>query len=177
MKYLTPIYLTLMHAFSNRADNRLEELKDQKLYPISLMQEYCTLRIDAGRQSGKTEAVAQFTSEWLERGNSVVIISDTSKFAETTKKRIIDEHLKQQRHRYSAHELKRDIITVSIRNFLSGNCNKFRGISLSRVLFIIDEPIRLPEMYKFYSTYQKEVSTAVLRTTNELPLFFVIGLQ
>lgn len=179
MKYLTAPYLTLMHAFHTRADSCLEQYKDQPQYSLhALMQEYCTLRIDGGRQSGKTEAVSQFADEWISNGGDVVVLAEKVTYANDTKDRIIGKHFRQLSPRYSATELRSRIITASMRDFLSDDCNKFRGRSLSRILFIIEEPIRIPELYKFYDKWYTDIRLCHISSGREdLPFFFVMGIQ
>lgn len=178
MKYLTAPYLTLMHSFRIRADRCLDEYSEPGFSQHALMQEYTTLRIDGGRQSGKTEAAAQFADEWIAEGNEVVVLAEKVEYAERTKKRILNKHSMQLRPRYSSTELRSRIITCSIRDFLSNNCNKFRGRSLSRILFIIEEPIRIPEMYKFYDKWYVDIRLCHRTSNNvKLPLFFVMGIQ
>lgn len=173
MKYLTPIYLTLMHAFENRADHMLK-LANEYTNGVSLMQEYCTLRLDGGRQSGKTEAVVEFAYKWLNRGGSVSIISISQSYAKTTENKLI-KFIKE----YDDYDKYRnEIVTTSIRDFLSKNCCKYRGMSFGRQLIIIDEPLRAPEMLKFYEAYYEHVIPSTYnRAPGDLPLFFVIGMQ
>lgn len=179
MKYLTAPYLTLMHAFHTHADSCLEEYKNQRGHSLhALMQEYCTLRIDGGRQSGKTEAVSQFADEWITNGGDVVVLAEKVTYANATKDRIIGKHFRQLSPRYSAIELRSRIITCSIRDFLSDDCNKFRGRSLSRILFIIEEPIRLPELYKFYDKWYTDIRICHVSSARDvLPFFFIMGIQ
>lgn len=171
---LTYSYLDLMHSFRNHADYVLEKYKDNKyLSSIGLMQEYCTLRIDGGRQTGKTEAVAEFCKDWLSEGNDVIIISPklASSIDTATKiKRRYDEVRRIDK------ELGRKIIPMTIRDYLSSS-NKLRGISLNRVLIVIDEPMRIPEMHKFYSEYSQNVNLCITDVSKKLPLFFVMGIQ
>ena len=176
MKYLTAPYLTLMHAFKNHADNRLDHPNTTHYHPTALMQEYCTLRLDGGRQTGKTEAVAQFADEWLEDGGTIIVLGKTYAIANDTKDRIIREHTRKYNPAKSAQELKREIITSPIRQFLSDSEIKFRGQTLQRILFIIDEPMHVPEMHKFYSAYHETIRYCN-RPGTKLPLFFVIGIQ
>lgn len=177
MKYLTAPYLTLMHAFHAHADSCLEEQREGTSLH-ALMQEYCTLRIDGGRQSGKTEAASQFADEWIANGGDVVVLAEKVSYANITKDKIISKHFRQLSPRYSAIELRSRIITASMRDFLSDDCNKFRGRSLSRILFIIEEPIRLPELYKFYDKWYTDIRWCHQSSAREvLPFFFVMGIQ
>ena len=62
MKSLFAPYLSLMHAFKIRADDCIEILKESHYTPVDILREYATLKIDGGRQSGKTKAVAEFAA-------------------------------------------------------------------------------------------------------------------
>lgn len=172
---LTYNYLALMHAFRNHADYVLEQYANNKyLSSIGLMQEYCTLRIDGGRQTGKTESAVEFCKDWLAEGNDVIILS--TKLASS-----IDTVSKIKRRyndlRRIDKESGRKIIPMTIRDYLSGS-DKLRGISLNRVLIVIDEPMKIPEMYKFYYEYERQVRLCRIVSDNkEFPLFFVMGIQ
>lgn len=68
------------------------------------------------------------------------------------------------------------VLATTKRKFLSGE--EFRGQSLQRPLIIIDEPIRIPEMYRYYKAYEDNVQICTLSSgITEYPLFFVIGIQ
>lgn len=172
MKYLTSQYLSLMHAFTDHAISRLDNPDNSWMYNIAMLQEYGTLRLDGGRQTGKTEAVAQFAADWLSEGNSVIIIANKCEYARETYDRI--------KRRWKALEsIDKDngvLMYDTVRSFLSGHPDKFRGISLKRTLFIVEEPIRIPEMYKFYEAWD---NLKVCYSANKpgLPLFFVLGIQ
>lgn len=171
MKYLTAQYLSLMHAFTDHAISRLDNPENSWQYPIAMLQEYGTLRLDGGRQTGKTEAVSQFAADWLSEGNSVVVIANKSEYARDTCDRI--------KRRWKVLEsLDKEngvLMHDTVRSFLSGK-DKFRGISLKRTLFIIEEPIRIPEMYKFYEAWD-DLSACYSANKPKLPLFFVLGIQ
>lgn len=172
MKYLTAPYLTLMYAFKDHATSRLDNPDNTWMHQISMLQEYGTLRLDGGRQTGKTEAVSRFAAEWLAEGNSVVVIANKSEYSRDTANRI-------QRRWSDLEDIDKDkgvLIYDTVRSFLSDDHNKFRGISLKRTLFIIEEPIRIPEMYKFYEAWE---NLRVCYSVNKpgLPLFFVLGIQ
>ncbi|BBC78182.1 hypothetical protein KNT65_gp134 [Escherichia phage EcS1] len=173
MKYLTPIYLTLMHAFNNRADDCLEDKNNKGLHPISLLQEYCTLRIDGGRQSGKTEAVSRFAAEWLADGKSVIVLANKSPYARKTRDRIMRRWMALE----NIDKVKGVLVDDTIRNFLSDNKDRYRGLSLQRTLIIIEEPIRIPEMYKFYEAWESMRVNYTSQGEVPLPLFFVMGIQ
>lgn len=172
MKYLTPLYLSLMHAFKDHAFKRLDALENSCMYPISMMQEYGTLRIDGGRQSGKTEAAALFAAEWLGEGNSVIVMGVNSSIARDTRDRIM--------RRWAAldniNKVKGVLVDDTIRSFLGENWNKYRGLPLQRTLVIIEEPMRIPEMYKFYEAYE-DLNRNLCQVPKSLPLFFVMGIQ
>lgn len=172
MKYLTAPYLTLMHAFKDRAFERLDSPDYAYLHPISRLQEYGTLRIDGGRQTGKTEAASQFAAEWLANGDSVVVIANQSSYSRETADRI--ERRWESLENYDKE--KGVLINDTVRSFLGGSHNKFRGISLKRTLFIIEEPIRIPEMYKFYKAWE-DLHINYISFKPPLPLFFVMGIQ
>lgn len=173
---LTPIYLTLMHAFRQHADYVLERDSNRGLDEISMMQEYCTLRLDAGRQTGKSESVAEFCKDWLSEGNSVIVISEKLSQSLEISKRIDIAYNNVLRIQKSPAK----IIATTKRKFLSDS--EFRGMSLKRPLIIIDEPMRIPEMYKYYEAYKDNVKSCTLSSgakdkIKDLPLFFVIGIQ
>ncbi|QOI66604.1 hypothetical protein [Erwinia phage FBB1] len=171
---LTYNYLALMHAFRNHADYVLERDKNRYLNSIGMMQEYCTLRIDGGRQTGKTEAVTEFCKDWLAEGNDVIILSTKLASSIDTVSKIKRRYTEFQQ---IGKETGRKIIPMTIRDYLSGS-NKLRGIFLNRVLIVIDEPMRIPEMYKFYYEYEQSVQMCRMYAENkELPLFFVMGIQ
>ncbi|AHY25091.1 hypothetical protein AVV36_gp129 [Pectobacterium bacteriophage PM2] len=181
MSYLTAPYLTLMNAFKHHSYECLDRNKGQNIYPTDLIRDFCTLRIDGGRQTGKTEAVSYFASEWIQSGGSVVVLANTASYANKTRDKIVKRHLDQMCPKFTRHELNRDIITCSIRSFLSDSCNNFRGRSLNRILFIIDEPINCPEINKFYVKWLKDITIChTSKNTNLeefIPLFFVLGMQ
>lgn len=173
MKYLTYPYLTLMHAFRDRADFELDKSYNRQINRIALMQEYCTLRIDGGRQSGKSEAASKFAAEWMAEGNSVIVICTKTEFSRGLVGRIRRDYNNID----SIHKKSGALIGDTIRSFLSdGIQNKYRGISLSRTLIIIDEPMNIPEMYKFYAGYEN-VERQCCRLQKDFPLFFVMGMQ
>lgn len=180
MKYLTAPYLTLMHAFHTHADKCLEQKHINHYRVLDLMREYCTLRLDGGRQSGKTEALVSFASDWVEDGNSIIVMSEKTSYANETIRRIWKHHSRPGNlYRQDEIHFKANVLSTSMRSFLSDG-SVVRGRSLSRLLIIIDEPIRCPEMIKFYEAYLKYCIYATMhnrKTENELPLFFVIGLQ
>ena len=178
MKYLTPVYLTLMHAFKDAADSCLNNEDYRKNYDIiGLMHEYGTLRIDGGRRTGKTRAVAQFANDWLLEGSSVIILSTRYTQSVVTRDEIISEHANcRSISRLDSKGIRDNVFVMTIRDFLSDS-NRFRGINLNRCLIIIDEPMKVPDMNKFYSSYIKSVRLSVMHNTDKLPLFFVIGMQ
>ncbi|WPK28792.1 hypothetical protein [Escherichia phage vB_EcoM_EP32a] len=53
--FLTGPYLSLMNAFTHHSDARVEEIcKNGYVPPFEeVLKQYCTLRLDGGRQSGK----------------------------------------------------------------------------------------------------------------------------
>lgn len=178
MKYLTPVYLTLMHAFRDAADSRLNDDEYRRIYdPIGLMKEYGTLRIDGGRQTGKTEAVAQFAKDWLLEGGSVIILSTRYTQSNETAD-VIKRVYKSSRsiNKSDDYDLNHNVIPMAIRSFLS-DTSRFRGIRLNRCLFVIEEPMKVPDMNKFYSAYMENTRWSVMANTDKLPLFFVIGMQ
>ena len=171
MKYLTAPYLTLMHAFYAHAD---DVLSNQKYEPsrISNMQEYCTLRLDAGRQTGKTEAASLFAADWIEEGGSVICLAYNSSYAKSTADRI-----KIKCYHRNIEIGPNQLFSNAMRSFLSDSGgNAYRGLKLKRVLVIIDEPCsKMPEIYKFYKAYEDHVSLTV--RDGKYPLFFVMGIQ
>lgn len=178
MKYLTPIYLTLMHAFKDAANRRLNNEDYQRIYdPIGLMHEFGTLRIDGGRQTGKTEAAVQFANDWLLEGGSVIILSTRYTQSNETVERIKRMHNSSYSiNKLTDIDIRHNLIPMTMRSFLS-DTDKFRGRSLGRCLIVIEEPMKVPELDKFYQAYMENVRWSVISNTNELPLFFVIGMQ
>ena len=89
--FLTGPYLSLMNAFTHHSDVRVEEICNSGFYvPDSphLFKEYCTLRLDGGRQSGKSTAVTNFAANWLYDGGTVIVLSNTSAYAKISAGRI-----------------------------------------------------------------------------------------
>lgn len=173
MKYLTAPYLTLMNAFKDHSEDVLSK-QTYKQDRIANMQEHCTLRIDGGRQTGKTEAVSMFARDWIEDGGQVICLADTVSFAKCTADRIMNKHGAKLRH-----DIRGKVFTQSIRSFLSDSMMvTYRGYSFSKILIIIDEPCsRMPEIYKFYKAFEDNLAINTLYGGSKLPLFFVIGIQ
>lgn len=183
MKFLTPIYSTLMHAFK---DHAFEAFDSHKHYHrIALMQEYGTLRIDGGRQTGKTAATVQFSIDWLKEDNSICFIGFNGDSAKDFKSRmqtaIAGKAMLYNDPNPVTYDRVKDKIDVfpSVREFLSHRTvDRFRGRSFKRMLIIIDEPCnRMPEMYKFYDTYENSIAPSSFTNGKNLPLFFVLGIQ
>lgn len=172
MKFLTPLYLALMHAFSDRAQEIVDKVSPE--HSSRMMQEYSTLRLDGGRQSGKTAAVVQFAADWLHKGNDVVFIGKTSS-ASAQFKSMVSKHFKSGLYlNYDSNVLNRIVLT-SQRVFLSQQgIDVFRGRSLHRTLFIVDEPIKV-DMTKYYNQYGEGAFYACYR--GGIPMWFVIGMQ
>lgn len=182
MKSLFAPYLSLMHSFKIRADDCIEILKESHYTPIDILREYATLKIDGGRQSGKTKAIAEFAADWLHDGGTVWIISTHQRNSEETARRIRSCYEKELIHQANPEEAKRMIIMDTIRSFLSNGGSKARGRTLNRILYIIEEPMKLPEMEKFYEAHFKGpfyacITQAHATGKEALPLFFVIGMQ
>lgn len=72
-----------MNAFTHHSDARVEEIcKNDYIPPFEdLLKQYCTLRLDGGRQSGKSTAVTNFAANWLYDGGTVIVLSNTSAYA------------------------------------------------------------------------------------------------
>ena len=178
--FLTGSYLSLMNAFANHSDARVEHICNSGFYvPDSqtLFKEYCTLKLDGGRQSGKTKAVSIFATEWLADGGSIVILSNNTAYANVSATAIRKEYFNNH-----TESIKYRLYTDSVRSFIGNTACKFRGLSLSRVLYIIDEPVKTPDMDKIYDAHIKVVQhccRASCEETNQTtrPLFFVIGMQ
>lgn len=172
--FLTSNYLSLMNAFKHHSDTRVDYL--DPVYPkktINLLKDYCTLRLDGGRQSGKTSAVNQFAADWLLNGGTVIVLSDTSSYAKVTAKSI-EKQAKQYGYENSHYFL----ISNSIRSFVGNEAHQLRGRSLTRILYIIDEPMKAsPD--KIYEIHQKWVwpTQLSLQETIRQPLFFILGTQ
>ncbi|AHY25370.1 hypothetical protein PS2_124 [Serratia phage PS2] len=180
MKKLTHLYSALMHAHKDRVIS-MEE--DQKYFhhmsPAMIFQEYCTLRIDAGRQSGKSTAAIDFAHDWINDGGDVILIGYKSTYNREFVARL--KNLWLYRNSFDLpewHDVKKRIHEFAgIRSFL-GMDSRFRGIRLGRVLVLIDEPMdRLPEIRKIYEKYHQDVSPATSRTNYQLPVFMVLGCQ
>lgn len=177
MKYLTAPYLTLMHAFKAHADLMLEKYKPYGS-PVELLAEYGTLRLDGGRQSGKTEATVQFCIEWLENGGCVYIISPRMQNSDCLKRRLDREWHNRISPRPGDEDCMRyNVITDTMRAFISDGGTKARGRTLNRILYIIDEPMNVPSLHKFYEAHFKGPFYACCQQTDKPPLFFVIGMQ
>jgi hypothetical protein len=175
MKYLTPVYLTMMYAFTDRALERLDGPDWDYISPVGKMQEFGTLRIDGGRQTGKSTAVADFASRWRDAGNDVIVLSTNSsqsrELVDLIKRKCTTNHCLNRNHQGF-------IIGDTIRSFLSDDgFTKYRGLSITRLLIIIDEPMKVPDMSKFYNAYQDLVNRYMCQGNKPLPLFFVIGIQ
>ncbi|UIS66102.1 hypothetical protein [Escherichia phage PSD2001] len=178
--FLTGPYLSLMNAFTHHSDARIEELCKTDCYipPMEvLLKEYCTLRMDGGRQSGKSTAVTDFAYNWLYNGGTVIVLSNTSAYA-----RVSYNSIKNDFIRFNDEDIRHRLFHDSLRSFIGNEGSKFRGLALSRVLYIIDEPIKAPDMDKIYDAHIKVVQhccRASCEETNETtrPLFFVIGMQ
>jgi hypothetical protein len=175
MQFLTPIYLTLMHAFADRAIERLDSNQYTWYGPEAKMDMFGTLRIDGGRQTGKTSAVAQFAAEWAAKGNDVIVMSTVSHRSREVAGLI--KKISKANPQYDSP--KPGFVTYdTVRSFLDeGNYHKYRGLSLTRLLIIIEEPMKLPSMDKFYSSYLKMVNQYMCQGDKPLPLFFVMGMQ
>lgn len=174
MKFLTPIYLTLMHAFADRAEQQLERLSKMNISRPYFNMEYRTLRLDAGRQSGKSSALLQFEADWLCSGGHVIHISWNSDSAKLAKEQC-KELLKRNYMFDPQQEIKKYHTVASIRQFLSdGWTDKFRGTTMEKVLVVVDEPLdRMPAISKLYEKYE----TSLRFCSRTPPLFFIIGCQ
>ncbi|AKE46138.1 hypothetical protein ACWBB6_000744 [Escherichia coli] len=177
--FLTGPYLSLMNAFTHHSDARVEEIcKNDYLPPMEdVLKQYCTLRIDGGRQSGKSIAVTNFAANWLYDGGTVIVLSNTSAYA-----KISANNIKKEFSRYSNDDIRFRLFTDSVRSFIGNEGHKFRGLSLSRILYIIDEPIKAPDMDKIYNIHIKTVQHCCRSYNAETgetvrPQFFVIGMQ
>ncbi|APD20510.1 hypothetical protein KNT59_gp154 [Klebsiella phage KPV15] len=79
-------------------------------------------------------------------------------------------------NKLQANEIAKSIVPMTIREFLSNDSSyKFRGRKFGRALIIIEEPMKVPDMMKFYDMYQEAIRWSMPNDT--LPLFFVIGMQ
>lgn len=176
--FLTGPYLSLMNAFTHHSDARVEEIcKNDYIPPFEdLLKQYCTLRLDGGRQSGKSTAVTNFAANWLYDGGTVIVLSNTSAYA-----KISAGHIKKEFSRYSGDDIRFRLFTDSVRSFIGNKGSKFRGLSLSRILYIIDEPVKSPDMDKIYDIHIETVhhccnSNCCIGGITR-PQFFVIGMQ
>ncbi|WCZ66434.1 hypothetical protein [Yersinia phage MHG19] len=170
--FLTSNYLSLMNAFKHHSDARVDKLPS--IYPkhsTSLLAEYCTLRLDGGRQSGKSVATTHFAADWLMDGGTVIVLSDKSSYARITADRI---KKRMKEFGYSDNHL---LISNSVRSYVGNEAHFLRGRSLTRILYIIDEPMKV-DMGKIYEVHQKTVWPSMLgQGVDKQSLFFVIGMQ
>ncbi|UNA02476.1 hypothetical protein [Serratia phage SP1] len=180
MKQLTQLYSALMHAHKDRVIS-LEEQKTRFEYmsPIQIYQEYCTLRLDGGRQSGKTTASVEFAHDWIEDGGHIILIGHKAQY----NREFIDRLIRHAEYRNSfrmpsRHDLQKQIHQFpGIRTFLGDN-HRFRGLRIGRPLVLIDEPMdRLPDIRKIYEKYHESVYLSTGWKNYCLPIFMVIGCQ
>lgn len=175
MQYLTYPYLTLMHAFKDHAFECLDSNSPWNfLTPMSRVSEFGTLRLDGGRQTGKSEAAALFAADWLHDGNDVIVISNKSSQSKELKERIERKAKGIQRIDSNCRGF---CIHDTIRSFLNEDFDKYRGLSLTRLLVIIDEPMKMPDVKKFYESYFYLANHCFCQGDKPLPLFFVMGMQ
>lgn len=89
--------------------------------------------------------------------------------------------LKKEFSRYSSDDIRFRLFTDSVRSFIGNEGSKFRGLALSRILYIIDEPIKAPDMDKIYNVHIKSVQhcckSKYCIAGIARPQFFVIGMQ
>lgn len=170
--FLTSNYLSLMNAFKHHSDIRVDQLSNDYLkYSTSLLAEYCTLRLDGGRQSGKTVATTHFAADWLMDGGTVIVLSDTSSYA-----RVTADHIKKRAKEFGYTDTHL-LISNSVRSYVGNEAYFLRGRSLTRILYIIDEPMKI-DMKKIYEVHQKTAWPAMLGHGIDKPaLFYVIGMQ
>ncbi|AEO97072.1 endoribonuclease [Salmonella phage vB_SenM-AKM_NP4] len=177
--FLTAPYLSLMNAFTHHSDARVDEIcKNGWVPPLeTLLKEYCTLRLDGGRQSGKSIAVTNFAANWLYDSGTVIVLSNKSAYAELSA-----NHIKKEFSRYSNDDIRFRLFTDSVRSFIGNKGYKFRGLSLSRILYIIDEPVKAPDMDKLYDVHMETMQyccrvDCYKNNQTARPQFFVIGMQ
>lgn len=176
---LANMYLEFMYAFVEVSRNKVNLISHiDNLHAIGIMQEHCTLRLDAGRLTGKTKACVEFVDDWLSQGNTLVYLAKSNVQCSDFKNKLKNKDSK-------------NIFSMSIRTFLGDSCNHFRGVSIKKsdenddkyssgVLVVIDEPCHSTEMYKYYEAYLKHLyfSTARQSANNRtFPIFFVLGVQ
>ncbi|AIA80028.1 hypothetical protein JS09_061 [Escherichia phage vB_EcoM_JS09] len=176
--FLTGPYLSLMNAFTHHSDARVEEICKNGYAPPfeDVLKQYCTLRLDGGRQSGKSTAVTNFAVNWLYDGGTVIVLSNTSAYS-----KISAGNIEKEFSRYSSDDIRFRLFTDSVRSFIGNEGSKFRGLTLSRILYIIDEPIKAPDMDKIYNIHIKTVQHCCKSKYCiggiARPQFFVIGMQ
>lgn len=174
-KYLTPLYLAMMHAFADTA--RAAEESPYLSLP-QVIEEYRTLRLDGGRQTGKTQAIVQFCSEWIADGNSVLVVGRKLSAAKEVKERI-ERWYKATSYRsidgYDPDVIKHNVDITWLRDFMNPLNNRCRGKSFpSQMLVVFDEVIDFPKYHEAAEVYCK-----TYRISNHMrndPLFFVIGM-
>lgn len=178
MKYLTAPYLTLMNAFKDRSEAVLSDKTGfiSQYSRTNILAEYRTLRIDGGRQSGKTEAAALFAADWIQAGGHVICLADSERYAYDTARRISKKCKELLSPLEASHN---NISTQSIRAFLSDSYdNQYRGVSMKDILIVIDEPCRkMPDIYKFYAAFENNLYINTISSGKKLPLFIVLGMQ
>ncbi|WDS61659.1 hypothetical protein [Cronobacter phage vB_Cdu_VP8] len=182
MKKLTHLYSALMHAHKDRVlsiEDEIEKSKFHYLTPVQMYQEYCTLRLDGGRQSGKTTASVEFAHDWILNGGHLILIGHKMQY----NREFIERLHRCCEYRSSFHmpdrsEMNRQIHQFAgIRTFLGDN-DRFRGLRIGRPLVLIDEPMdRLPDIRKIYEKYHESVYLSTGWKNYCLPIFMVIGCQ
>lgn len=170
MKYLTPLYLSMMYAFVDCSREKLKNIPKYGMSDIGIYQEYRTLNLNGGRQTGKSTAVNQFVNEWISEGNDVVYIVNNYNSIKKTKRNI-----------NAKEDDSGKVLFTTLRTFLSDSGSyPFRGQSMKNCLVVVDEPCtKLPELYKLYKAYEDNIKPCTMHMDKETehPLFFVLGIQ
>ena len=105
-----------MNAFTHHSDARVEEIcKNEYIPPFEDLL-----------------AVTNFAANWLYDGGTVIVLSNTSAYA-----KISANNIKKEFSRYSNDDIRFRLFTDSVRSFIGNKGSKFRGLSLSRILYII----------------------------------------
>ena len=171
MKHLTPIYLTMMNAFVNSSDERVQYYK--YLDNISMYREYRTLMLSAGRQNGKSVAITQFVNDWLNLGNDVVYISPNGVLSREAKEKINDL---QKINYLKLHHIPKagNIFYTTLRAFLSNSGSYlFREHTLKNCLVIVEDlNIKNFDLNSLYTAYNSNITT----TNSDYPFFFIVGM-
>lgn len=161
-------YLELMTKFLNKCENLSEE-EIQRLKPFtfaSRIAEYRQCKLDFGRQTHKSNDVAQFALEQKFK-NPKRDIFILGRMANNTKQ-IYLEKIKEKGIKPIKDP---EFLTVTNRALLNSSFyNRFRGITLNSPIFIIEEPMGL-NSNEFICNLADHVACI-----NQEPVVYIIGM-